>query len=79
MTREESIVKLYDSEPVTRKIRDIPDYYTFIVSGNETEIAVFSVSGELNILVSIIEGRAPVKEDFPKDDNTGDLQSLRDD
>ena len=41
-------------------IRDIPDYYTFIVTANETEIAVFSVSGELNILVSIIEGRSPI-------------------
>lgn len=59
---------MYEGEPVTKPIRDKFDYYTFLLSSNETEISVFSISGEVRILLKIVKTGFPKLEEFPKSD-----------
>lgn len=55
ITKEASIVFLYDCEPVTKPISNKPDHYLFYLTNSETEISVFSISGELKILLQVFE------------------------
>lgn len=78
VSKDSSIIQLYDAEPVTKPIRDKFDYYAFLLSNNETEISVFSISGEVRILLKIVKKGFPTLEQFPTSNEDSILQSLND-
>ncbi|CAD8203233.1 unnamed protein product [Paramecium pentaurelia] len=77
VTKEASIVFLYDGEPVTKPLQNKADHYLFYLTDQETEISVFSISGELKILLQLFNSQ-PKLEEFPTNNQDSILQSLDD-
>ncbi|CAD8110639.1 unnamed protein product [Paramecium sonneborni] len=77
ISKESSIVFLYDAEPVTKPLSNKADHYLFFLSNQETEISVFSISGEVQIYLQIFN-QQPLLEQFPTNNSNSVLQSLDD-
>ncbi|CAD8203601.1 unnamed protein product [Paramecium octaurelia] len=77
ITKEASVVFLYDSEPVTKQLQNRNDHFLFYLTDQETEISVFSISGEVKILIQYFDHQ-PQLEQYPTNNQDSATQSLDD-
>ncbi|CAD8179623.1 unnamed protein product [Paramecium pentaurelia] len=78
ISKESQIIKLYNEESITKTIKNQLDFFTFLLT-EETEIATFSITANIRILVNIIQLDPPTLEQFPTNDDNSQFQSLNDD
>ncbi|CAD8088806.1 unnamed protein product [Paramecium primaurelia] len=77
ISKESSIIKLYNEEPITKTITNQFDFFTFLLT-EETEIAIFSITANIRILANIKQLNPPTLEEFPINDDDSLVQSLND-